>query len=47
MTNKKFEGVFAVLVTPFGEDESLDEEGMKAHLDRVIHGRSRWDYRWW
>jgi len=27
-----------VLVTPFGEDESLDEEGMKAHLDRVITG---------
>lgn len=38
MTNKKFEGVFAVLVTPFREDESLDEEGMKAHLDRVIRG---------
>jgi len=38
VTNKKFEGVFAVLVTPFREDESLDEEGMKAHLDRVIRG---------
>jgi len=36
MTNKKFEGVYVVLVTPFKEDESLDEERMKAHIDRVI-----------
>jgi len=38
MTNKKFAGVFAVLVTPFKEDESLDEERMRAHVDRVISG---------
>jgi len=34
--NKKFEGVYAVLVTPFKEDESLDEERMKTHVDRII-----------
>lgn len=36
MINKKFEGVYAVLVTPFKEDESLDEERMRIHVDRVI-----------
>lgn len=35
---KKFEGVYCVLVTPFKEDESLDEERMRAHIDRVISG---------
>jgi len=33
--NNKFEGVYVVLVTPFKEDESLDEETMRVHLDRV------------
>ncbi len=36
MINKKFEGIYAVLVTPFKEDESLDEERLRAHADRVI-----------
>jgi len=36
MIGKKFEGVYAVLVTPFDEDESLDEERLRAHTDRVI-----------
>ena len=38
MTNMKFEGVYAVLVTPFKEDESIDEEKLRAHVDRVIEG---------
>jgi len=36
MINKKFEGIYAVLVTPFKEDESLDEERLRTHADRVI-----------
>jgi len=36
MTSKKFEGVYAVLVTPFEEDESLDEGRVRTHVDRVI-----------
>lgn len=36
MINKKFEGIYVVLVTPFKEDESLDEERLRAHADRVI-----------
>ena len=36
MINKKFEGIYVVLVTPFKEDESLDEERLRTHADRVI-----------
>jgi 4-hydroxy-tetrahydrodipicolinate synthase len=36
MTGKVFEGVYVVLVTPFKEDESLDEMRMRAHVDRMI-----------
>ena len=38
MTNTKFEGIYVVLVTPFKEDESIDEEKLRAHVDRVIEG---------
>ena len=38
MTNAKFEGIYVVLVTPFKEDESIDEEKLRAHVDRVIEG---------
>ena len=38
MVSNKFEGVYVVLVTPFKDDESIDEEGLKAHIDRVIDG---------
>ncbi len=34
--SKKFEGVYCVLVTPFKTDESLDEDGLRSHIDRVI-----------
>lgn len=34
--NKKIEGVYCVLVTPFTEDESLDEGRLRSHIDRVI-----------
>jgi len=33
---KKFEGVYCVLVTPFTEDEFLDEGRLRSHIDRVI-----------
>ena len=31
-----FKGVYCVSVTAFKDDESIDEERTKAHLDRVI-----------
>lgn len=34
--NKKFEGVYAVVVTPFQEDGSFDLEAAKKHLDWLI-----------
>jgi len=37
-TNKKIEGVYCVLITPFKEDESLDENRLRSHMDRVIEG---------
>jgi dihydrodipicolinate synthase/N-acetylneuraminate lyase len=32
-TGQKFEGVFAILTTPFNADWSLDEPGLRAHCD--------------
>ena len=32
-TGQKFEGVFAILTTPFNRDWSLDEPGLRAHCD--------------
>ena len=36
MKDIKFEGVYCVTVTAFKEDESLDEDVTRRHLDRVI-----------
>lgn len=33
---KKLRGIFCVLITPFKGDESLDEERLRSHIDRVI-----------
>lgn len=36
--NKNMRGVYCVLVTPTKEDESIDEERLRSHIDRVIDG---------
>jgi len=36
MKKQEFKGVFCVPVTVFKDDESIDEERTKAHIDRVI-----------
>jgi len=33
-----FQGVYVVLVTPFKEDESINEAGLRDHVDKMIEG---------
>lgn len=35
---KRFKGVYCVLVTPVNDKESVDEERLRTHIDRVIDG---------
>lgn len=38
MTVRTFQGVYVVLVTPFKKDESINEEGLRDHVDKMIEG---------
>ena len=35
MANKKFEGIYAVLVTPFKDDESIDVEILTRRIGEI------------